>query len=65
MTQEQLNREVARATGETIQLIREMGFGLLIMPDVVELTPQGGEQANQIPGQKKDLSADTGVRRSA
>jgi hypothetical protein len=28
MTQQQLNREVARRTGETIDTVRRIGFGL-------------------------------------
>jgi hypothetical protein len=32
MTQNDLNRAVARATGETIDRIQRMGFGLIIVP---------------------------------
>ena len=33
MTQRDLDRQVARATGETVSTIRSMGFGLMEMPD--------------------------------
>ncbi len=32
MTQNQLNREVAQATGETVDFIRKRGFGIIITP---------------------------------
>jgi hypothetical protein len=38
MTQAQLDRAVARATGESVAFIRGMGFGLLSLPRPPELT---------------------------
>lgn len=32
MTQNELNRAVARATGESVNYIREMGFSLQVVP---------------------------------
>jgi hypothetical protein len=32
MTQSQINREVAHATGETVEFIRQRGFGIVIVP---------------------------------
>lgn len=32
MTQAQLNREVARATGETVDFIKQMGFVAVVVP---------------------------------
>ncbi len=32
MNQNQLNREVAQATGETVELIRQRGFSIIIVP---------------------------------
>jgi hypothetical protein len=31
MTQNQLNREVARATGDTVEVIRKLGFNLNVV----------------------------------
>ena len=33
MTQRDLDRQVARATGETVSTIRSMGFGLMEIPE--------------------------------
>jgi len=33
MTQGQLNRAVARATGETVNMVKQLGFGLLVIPE--------------------------------
>jgi hypothetical protein len=38
MTQRDLDREVARATGETVSIIRNMGFSVLEMPEPEPLT---------------------------
>jgi hypothetical protein len=32
MTQNEINREVARVTGESVECIRHLGFGLVIVP---------------------------------
>lgn len=33
MTQAQLNRAVARATGETVNMVEQLGFSLLVIPE--------------------------------
>ena len=47
MTQRDLDRQVARATGETVSTIRSMGFGLMEMPDLEALTVDWDELAEQ------------------
>lgn len=42
MTQHELNREVARATGESINFIREMGFSYVESPDHPPPTKKDG-----------------------
>ncbi len=32
MTQNEINREVARVTGESVECIRQLGFSLVIVP---------------------------------
>lgn len=34
MSQTELNREVARATGETVERIQRIGFSLVVVPSV-------------------------------
>ena len=41
MTQNQLDRQVAQATGETVDFIRSRGFSVLNMPNV--LPPRHGD----------------------
>ncbi len=33
MTQAQLNRAVARVTGETVSRVEQLGFNLIVVPD--------------------------------
>ena len=47
MTQRDLDRQVARATGETVSTIRNMGFGLVEMPDPEPLIVDWDELDNQ------------------
>jgi hypothetical protein len=44
MSQSDLYREVARATGETVKQIKHMGFGLLVMPPTTDLPSRAGRQ---------------------
>ena len=43
MTQSQLDRAVARATGEDARTIRQLGFGLAD-PEVVQYDPDGDDR---------------------
>ncbi|MBM4072689.1 MAG: hypothetical protein FJ271_27750 [Planctomycetes bacterium] len=45
MNQNQLNREVAQVTGETVELIRQRGFGILVVPRVYFQPRRRGGQA--------------------
>ncbi|MBM4073701.1 MAG: hypothetical protein FJ271_32985 [Planctomycetes bacterium] len=45
MNQNQLHREVAQATGETVELIRQRGFGIIIVPRPCYRRPRRGGQA--------------------
>jgi hypothetical protein len=45
MTQAELNRQVARATGESVRTITKLGFGLLQpMPTDREPPPRGSDE---------------------
>lgn len=50
MNQNRLNQCVARATGESVQRIRRMGFGLMVMPTLCRTRPgrqtRGARDAN-------------------
>ena len=46
MTQNQLNREVAQATGETVEFVRKRGFGIVITPRRRFRPRGGGAQAS-------------------
>jgi hypothetical protein len=46
MTQAQIDRAVARATGESIALIRSLGFSELCLPVVVDCPEKGSCQIN-------------------
>ena len=46
MTQRDLDRQVARATGETVSTIRSMGFGLMEIPDPESLIVDWDELDN-------------------
>jgi hypothetical protein len=44
MSQSDLYREIARITGETVTEIRQMGFGLVVVPTCPEPTFQVGQR---------------------
>lgn len=45
MNQNQLNREVAQHTGETVELIKQRGFSIVIVPRRRFRPRRGGGQA--------------------
>ena len=45
MTQNQINREVAHATGESVGFIRSLGFEVVIVPRHKRRPRRGGAQA--------------------
>ena len=45
MKQSQINREVARATGESVEFIRKRGFDIIIVPVPRNRPRRGGAQA--------------------
>ena len=54
MTQQQLDRAVARATGETVETIQRRGFGILIVPRQHLRPRDGGAQAGAKPSKPKN-----------
>jgi hypothetical protein len=47
MTQNQLNRAVAEATGETVEYVQKLGFNLVIVPQRQHKPRSGGGQAKR------------------
>lgn len=46
MTQNQIDRQVARKTGESVGFIRRLGFNVVIVPHRSYRPRQGGAQAS-------------------
>jgi hypothetical protein len=46
MTQAQLNRAVARATGESVGMVEQLGFNLIVVPDM-QSTPRPFHRAGK------------------
>ena len=46
MTQAQLNRAVARVTGESVGLVEQLGFNLIVVPDM-QRTPRSLHRAGK------------------
>ena len=56
MTQNQINREVAKATGETIERIRQIGFNVVIVPRYYRKPRPGGNQSEIATSPKRTQS---------
>ena len=52
MTQNQLYREVAQATGESVNFIRQRGFGIIIVPRRRSRPRRGGARGTVAKGAK-------------
>lgn len=57
MTQAQLDRQVARATGESVDFVRSMGFSPLSMP-IQTNWPQPGEQQTPVAARKRSTTSE-------
>jgi hypothetical protein len=63
MSQNQLNREVAHATGESVGFIRHFGFGVVIVPKRSNQPRRGGgaqtsaKQANHLASKTQQPKA--------
>jgi hypothetical protein len=60
MSQSDLYREVARATGETVNRIKQMGFSLLVVPPTTDLTSRAGRQRAHFLARQQQASVSSG-----
>jgi len=54
MTQAQLDRQVAKATGESVELVRSLGFSELVMVDTNPPQP-AGQQMRSIQRRREKI----------
>jgi hypothetical protein len=57
MSESDLYREVARATGETVNRIKQMGFSLLVVPPTTDLTSKAGRQRAHFIARQQQTSS--------
>ena len=60
MTQAQLNRAVATATGESVRDIAHMGFSLLVLPALPRLRPKGNARRHPSRSSHRHVRVDSG-----
>lgn len=57
MNQNDLNRAVARATGETVACVRRMGFCLKVVPTAASASRRGKRRSRPGRGQRRPATA--------